>query len=146
MSPTDTSGVGRFSDLWIAGFDVSRGCERVESGRAASDSGAVDRHTVTEAFDEQAQNLTRLRVAPGTCLGVERLAVNDDIEHPSSTGDERQRLDHVLIVREEILRRAHGASRIVSRYAIRDGDDVLVGHEPTVPILALEVWRPSTAG
>ena len=58
-------------------------------------------------------------------LGVQRLVVDDDVEHTLRPGHERQRLDDVLVVVQEIMGSAHGALGIVSRHAVGDADHML---------------------
>jgi hypothetical protein len=48
-------------------------------------------------------------VTPFGVLRVQNVAVNHDVEHAFGTGNERQLTDDVLVVEQQILRRAHGA-------------------------------------
>ena len=56
------------------------------------------------------------------CLRPDHFAVHLHVEHTSCSGDQRQRLDVVLVGRQQLLGHAHGVSRIVSRNAVGDGD------------------------
>lgn len=93
-------------------------------------SGAVASDTLGVALAEQLEDFAGVGVTAGPLLGVEQLTVDDDVVDARTTGDEFEPFDDVLIVREEVVDRAHGAGRIVSRNAVFDGDDVFrVAHE-----------------
>ena len=49
-------------------------------------------------------------MAAGLVLAVDRGAVDDDVEDSASTGDEGEISDDVLVVRQQIRDRAHGAA------------------------------------
>ena len=54
------------------------------------------------------KHLAIVRMAAGLVLAVDRGAVDDDVED-ASTGDEGEISDDVLVVRQQIRDRAHGA-------------------------------------
>lgn len=90
---------------------------------------AVAGNAVAERIGEELQDFTGVRMAPGVALGVDVLAVNDDIEDAGAPGHESQVSDHMLVVAEQVVRRAHGAVGIVSRNAVGDRDAMaLVRH------------------
>ncbi len=80
----------------------------------AMTSGAVARNVRTDVVGEQCEDFAVVGVASGLTLRVDPFgcpAVGDlDIEHAAATGDEHEIIDDVLIVRKQILRRAHGVT------------------------------------
>ncbi len=78
-------------------------------------------------------------------LGEDQLTIDANIKDTSATGNEGEIGDDVLIVGQEVVGRAHGASGIVSRDAIGDGDSILlfrheasliVGRISRLPVIA----------
>lgn len=84
-----------------------------------------------------------MSVTPRFALAVQRRVVNDHVEHTSVAHDDAKVADEVLVVAEQVVGRAHGASRIVSGNAVDDLD--LVGHQtrllaPAVPADRWSIW------
>lgn len=59
---------------------------------------------------EETEDLIVVGLPAGAVLGVDRCAVDVDIEDAATAGDELQVSDDVLIVREQFLGHAHGVS------------------------------------
>ena len=89
--------IGRVSDADSAGF-----------GREA-DSGPVERNVGPDELLEQIEDLTIVRVATRRLLRIQDRAVDDELECSSGARHEAKILDHVLVVGQEIIDRAHGA-------------------------------------
>ena len=68
--------------------------------------GHVGAHQVTE----DPEDLAGFGVTAGLVLGVDELAVDDDVEDAVVAGYEAQVLDDVLVVGQQVAGRAHGAS------------------------------------
>jgi cold shock protein len=93
-------------------FDIApgrKGPEAVGVKVVWERSAFVGRDAGGVLLPEQGQHLTGLRVAAHRALGVERAVVDDDLEHALRPGDQRQRLDDVLVVVQQIMCGAHGA-------------------------------------
>ena len=74
---------------------------------------------------KELENLARLRVTTCCTLGEQQLAIDGHVEDTACSGDQRQLADDVLVVMEEVPRRAHGTVGIVSRHAVGDADSML---------------------
>jgi hypothetical protein len=69
----------------------------------------VDLDVRRVADTEQLEHLTGFGVAPRDPLGVQNLAVNDDVEHTLRPRDKAKLGNDVLVVVQQIVRGAHGA-------------------------------------
>ena len=58
---------------------------------------------------EKREHLTWFGMSAGICFGVQHLVVDDDVEDSSRPCDQREFIDEMLIVVDEIVGRAHGA-------------------------------------
>ncbi len=70
----------------------------------------VYRHSRNDPLPEDAQHLAGFGVAPGLLLRVDRHAVDLHVEDTFTPGRERQLVDDVLIVVQEISRRTDRAA------------------------------------
>ncbi len=75
---------------------------------------------------KEAQQFVRLGVAAEGFLREEHLAVHCEYKDTFAAGDEREALNHVLIVAHDVVHHTGGARPVVSGDAIFEGDDVLV--------------------
>jgi len=78
---------------------------------------------------EQVEHFSWVGMAPGLTLAVEHLAVDRYVEDAFTAHDKLEVGDDVLVVGEQVLGRAHGARRIISRHAVGDFDVVAHGHD-----------------
>ena len=66
-------------------------------------------HVGPDEHLERRKHLAIVRMAAGLVLAVDRGAVDDDVEDATAAGDEGEISDDVLVVRQQIRDRAHGA-------------------------------------
>ena len=74
---------------------------------------------------KEGQQFARLGVAAEGLLGEQHFIVHGKHISALAAGDEREALDHVLIVAHDVVHHTGGTRPIVSRNAIFEGDDVL---------------------
>ena len=67
---------------------------------------------------EETQNLAFLGVSVYGIFGKDEISVHYHIKNARCAWDERQFLDDVLVVLDQVRCRAHGAVRVVSRHAV----------------------------
>ena len=74
---------------------------------------------------EEGQDFARLSVAAEGFLREKHFVVHCEYKDTFGAGDEREPLDHVLIVAHDFVHHTGGARPVVSGNAVFEGDNVL---------------------
>lgn len=100
----------------------------------------------TDPLAHQLHDLSRLRVPPGGLLGVDQLAVHDDLEGARAARDEPEVAEDRRPAAEDLVRQTDGTGDVVSGDAELDGDVVLgVEHCRSVPSAPMAPRNPLIA-
>ena len=82
----------------------------------------VNRDVWTDDIPKDSQNFSPFGVATGLVLGVDEFVVDLHVKDPAYPSRQGEVADDVLIVGKQVVSRAHGAARIISRDAVGDVD------------------------
>ena len=89
-------------------------------------------HVRTNKFFKQLQHLALFGVTAGLLLGIEQFVIYPNIEHTFGAGNKRKRINEMLVMREDIIRRTDGSRAVVSRHAVFEGYLIFFVHVASV--------------
>ena len=112
--------------LWHWHIKPSSRLDALAAGRLDRSSLGVRSDVLGILLDEESEYLPRLGMPTSFGFRVEHVTVDRHIEHAFRPRCEAQRVDDVLVVGQQIRRRAHGTVGIVSGNAVFDVDNVQV--------------------
>jgi hypothetical protein len=84
----------------------------------------VPRHVLAIPLGEQLEDLTGLGMTTGGGLRIEKLTIDGNVEDTLGAGRQSEGVHDMLVLAQDVGRRAHGAVEIVSGDAVCDVDRV----------------------